>query len=182
MTDVTRILSTIGQGGPESAEQLLPLVYDELRRLAVQRLEHESPGHTLQATALVHEAYLRLVDVENAPVLGRPPPLLRRGGRGDAANLGRRRAAKARRKRGGGLRRVDLVDQAAPTRTPISLLSTRLSIDWRSKTRSRPESSSSASSPVLGTKTSLPPSGLRCTSPARSGRMPAPWLRDALDG
>ncbi len=66
MTDVTRILSAIGQGGPESAEQLLPLVYDELRRLAVQRLAQEAPGHTLQATALVHEAYLRLVDVETA--------------------------------------------------------------------------------------------------------------------
>ena len=64
MTDVTRILSAIEHGEPESAEQLLPLVYDELRRLAVQRLAREAPGHTLQPTALVHEAYLRLVDVE----------------------------------------------------------------------------------------------------------------------
>ncbi len=61
MTDVTRILSAIEEGDPHAAEQLLPLVYDELRKLAAQRLAHEKPGQTLQATALVHEAYLRLV-------------------------------------------------------------------------------------------------------------------------
>jgi RNA polymerase sigma factor (TIGR02999 family) len=64
MTDVTRILSAIEQGDPLAAEQLLPLLYDELRRLAAQKLAHEKPGHTLQATALVHEAYLRLVGGE----------------------------------------------------------------------------------------------------------------------
>jgi RNA polymerase sigma factor (TIGR02999 family) len=62
MSDVTRILSAIEQGDPKAAEQLLPLVYDELRRLAAQRLAQEKPGQTLQPTALVHEAYLRLVD------------------------------------------------------------------------------------------------------------------------
>jgi RNA polymerase sigma factor (TIGR02999 family) len=66
MSDVTRILSAIEQGDPHAAEQLLPLVYDELRRLAAQKLAQEKPGQTLQATALVHEAYLRLVDVEKA--------------------------------------------------------------------------------------------------------------------
>ena len=64
MSDVTRILSAIEQGDPHAAEQLLPLVYDELRKLAAQRLAQEKPGQTLQATALVHEAYLRLVDAE----------------------------------------------------------------------------------------------------------------------
>jgi RNA polymerase sigma factor (TIGR02999 family) len=64
MTDVTRILSAIEQGDPQAAEQLLPLVYHELRKLAAQRMTQEAPGQTLQATALVHEAYLRLVDVE----------------------------------------------------------------------------------------------------------------------
>jgi RNA polymerase sigma factor (TIGR02999 family) len=64
MNEVTRILSAIGQGNPRAAEQLLPLVYDELRRLASQKLAHEKPGQTLQATALVHEAYLRLLGVE----------------------------------------------------------------------------------------------------------------------
>src|SRR5499433_3199390 len=66
MSDVTRILSAIERGEPHAADQLLPLVYDELRKLAAQKLAHEKPGHTLQATALVHEAYLRLVDVERA--------------------------------------------------------------------------------------------------------------------
>ena len=61
MTDVTRILTAIEQGDPHAAEQLLPLVYDELRKLAALRLAQEKPGQTLQATALVHEAYLRLV-------------------------------------------------------------------------------------------------------------------------
>jgi RNA polymerase sigma factor (TIGR02999 family) len=66
MTDVTQILSEIEQGDPAAAQQLLPLLYDELRRLAVQKLDHEKPGQTLQATALVHEAYIRLIDVEKA--------------------------------------------------------------------------------------------------------------------
>src|SRR5262245_48300077 len=67
MSDVTRILSAIEQGDPHAAEQLLPLVYDELRKLAAQRLAHEKPGQTLQPTALVHEAYLRLIDADQAP-------------------------------------------------------------------------------------------------------------------
>src|SRR5687767_5414236 len=73
MSDVTRILSAIEQGDPSAAEQLLPLVYDELRQLAAQRLAQEKPGQTLQATALVHEAYLRLVT---------PPKSFARGGQG----------------------------------------------------------------------------------------------------
>src|SRR6516164_4644440 len=67
MSEVTRILSAIEQGDPQAAGQLLPLVYDELRRLAAHKLAHEKPGQTLEATALVHEAYLRLVGAETAP-------------------------------------------------------------------------------------------------------------------
>jgi len=66
MSQVTGILSAIEQGDPHAAEQLLPLVYEELRKLATQRLAQEKPGQTLQATALVHEAYLRLVESEQA--------------------------------------------------------------------------------------------------------------------
>jgi RNA polymerase sigma factor (TIGR02999 family) len=66
MSQVTLILDQIQQGDPSAAEQLLPLVYDELRKLAAQKIAQEKPGQTLQATALVHEAYLRLVDVERA--------------------------------------------------------------------------------------------------------------------
>lgn len=64
MNDVTRILCAVEHGESQAAEQVLPLVYDELRKLAAQRLASEKPGQTLQATALVHEAYLRLVDTE----------------------------------------------------------------------------------------------------------------------
>lgn len=66
MNEVTRILSAIEQGEPHAAEQLLPLVYDELRKLAAQKMAQEKPGQTLQATALVHEAYVRLVDTDKA--------------------------------------------------------------------------------------------------------------------
>jgi RNA polymerase sigma factor (TIGR02999 family) len=65
MSDVTRILSQIEQGDPAAAEELLPLVYNELRKLAAAKLAHEQPGQTLQATALVHEAYLRLIGVDD---------------------------------------------------------------------------------------------------------------------
>ena len=64
MSDVTQILSRLEDGDGQAAEQLLPLVYDELRKLAAEKMAHEKPGQTLQATALVHEAYIRLVDVE----------------------------------------------------------------------------------------------------------------------
>jgi len=67
MSDVTRILSQMEEGDPVAAERLLPLVYDELRKLAALKLAQEKPGQTLQATALVHEAYLRLVDCELSP-------------------------------------------------------------------------------------------------------------------
>jgi RNA polymerase sigma factor (TIGR02999 family) len=117
MNDVTRILSAIEQGDPRASEQLLPLVYRELRRLAKQRLAREGPGQTLQATALVHEAYLRLVD-------GRETQ--RWDSRGHffaaAAEAMRRILVEnARRKRtekhGGRLERQDLdaIDVAAPT-------------------------------------------------------------------
>src|SRR5210317_1517815 len=66
MSDVTQILSQIESGDPSAAEQLLPLVYDELRKLAAAKMAQEAPGQTLQATALVHDAYIRLVDVEKA--------------------------------------------------------------------------------------------------------------------
>lgn len=65
MTDVTRMLNAIEQGDPQATEKLLPLVYEELRVLAAQKMAQEKPGQTLQATALVHEAYIRLVEKED---------------------------------------------------------------------------------------------------------------------
>jgi RNA polymerase sigma factor (sigma-70 family) len=73
MSDVTRILSQIEQGDPRAAEELLPLVYEELRKLAAAKLAHEKPGQTLQATALVHEAYLRLVGNQETGVRDQEP-------------------------------------------------------------------------------------------------------------
>ena len=113
MSEVTRILSAIDQGDPSAAEQLLPLVYDELRQLAAQRMAQEKPGQTLQATALVHEAYLRLVDV------GRAQHWNGRGHFFAAAAEAMRRILvdgarrKAARKAGGGRDRVDL-DRVEP--------------------------------------------------------------------
>jgi RNA polymerase sigma factor (TIGR02999 family) len=112
MNDVTRILSDIEHGDPQAAERLLPLVYDELRKLAAQRLAHEKPGQTLQATALVHEAYLRLVDVDQ------PQPWDGRHHFFAAAAEAMRRILvenarrKKRLKRGGDLQRLDF-DQVA---------------------------------------------------------------------
>ena len=118
MSEVTRILSAIEQGDPQAAEQLLPLVYDELRQLAAQRLAQEKPGQTLQATALVHEAYLRLAaPASGAASARRDPRWNSRGHFFAAAAEAMRRILidNARRKQaerhGGGLGRVDL-DQA----------------------------------------------------------------------
>ena len=89
------------------------MVYDELRRLAVHWLKYESPGHTLQPTALVHEAYLRLVDVENVPLWDSRRHFFAAAARAMRRILVEEARHKSRLKRGGGLRRVDLVDQAA---------------------------------------------------------------------
>ena len=88
MSDVTRILSQIESGDPSAAEQLLPLVYDELRKLAAAKLAQEKPGQTLQATELVHDAYIRLVDVEKGTTLGFARPFLWCGGGGHATDSG----------------------------------------------------------------------------------------------
>lgn len=115
MSDVTRLLSEIDSGDPHAAEQLLPLVYDELRKLAAAKLAQEKPGQTLQATALVHEAYLRLVDSRTWE------------GRGHffaaAAEAMRRILVEAARKRkrhrhGGGRRRVGLQEGASIVESP----------------------------------------------------------------
>jgi RNA polymerase sigma factor (TIGR02999 family) len=112
MSEVTRILSAIEQGDPHAAEQLLPLVYDELRKLAAAKLAQEKPGQTLQATALVHEAYLRLVSTPETA--GREHLWDSRGHFFAAAAEAMRRIlinrAEEKRclKRGGGWKRVDL--------------------------------------------------------------------------
>ena len=120
MTEVTRILSAIEGGDPHAADQLLPLVYDELRKLAAQRLAHEKPGQTLDATALVHEAYLRLVGGERRA--STPPNWNSRGHFFAAAAEAMRRILiesarrKNRLKHGGDLERVHVEMADLPTR------------------------------------------------------------------
>jgi RNA polymerase sigma factor (TIGR02999 family) len=117
MKDVTQILSAIEQGDPHAAEQLLPLVYDELRKLAAAKLAQEKPGQTLQATALVHEAYLRLVDVQQVQQWNSRGHFFGAAAESMRRILVERARHKGRTRRGGGLRRVDLLDAeaAAPT-------------------------------------------------------------------
>jgi RNA polymerase sigma factor (TIGR02999 family) len=108
MNDVTRILSAIDWGDPQASEQLLPLVYDELRRLAAQRLAHEKPGQTLQATALVHEAFLRLVDTEKVQRWNSRGHFFAAAAEAMRRILINRARDKLRHKRGGGWKRIDL--------------------------------------------------------------------------
>jgi RNA polymerase sigma factor (TIGR02999 family) len=110
MTDMTRILSAIEQGDPQAAEQLLPLVYEELRRLATQRLAHEQSGQTLQATALVHEAYLRLVGGEQTHSWDGRRHFFAAAAEAMRRILIDRARQKQTRKAGGGRRRLDLDD------------------------------------------------------------------------
>jgi RNA polymerase sigma factor (TIGR02999 family) len=124
MSDVTRILSAIEQGDPSAAEQLLPLVYEELRRLAAQRLAQEKPGQTLQATALVHDAYLRLVGSPGCESRGPGQNWDSRSHFFAAAAEAMRRilVERARKKKrlrhGGGRRRIDLHEAISVADSP----------------------------------------------------------------
>ena len=108
MSDVTRILSQIESGDPTAAEQLLPLVYDELRKLAAAKLAQEKPGQTLQATALVHEAYLRLVDVDQAQHWDSRGHFFAAAAEAIRRILVEYARKKARVRHGGGKKRIDL--------------------------------------------------------------------------
>ena len=123
MSDVTRILSQIDAGDAKAADQLLPLVYDELRKLAAAKLAYEKPGQTLQATALVHEAYMRLVGESHSQ-----PSWDNRGHFFAAAAEAMRRILienarhKKRDKHGGGRRRLELPDLPAADQDPDELI------------------------------------------------------------
>src|SRR4051812_23666214 len=108
MSEVTRILTAIEQGNPVAAEQLLPLVYDELRKLAAQRMADEKPGQTLQATALVHEAYVHLVGTADRQVWNNRGHFFAAAAEAMRRILLNRARDKKRHKRGGGRRRIDL--------------------------------------------------------------------------
>jgi RNA polymerase sigma factor (TIGR02999 family) len=116
--EVTRILSAIEQGDPNAAGQLLPLVYDELRQLAAQKLAQEKPGQTLQPTALVHEAYLRLVDVSEAQRWNSRRHFFAAAAEAMRRILVERARRKHSHKHGGGLTRHELEDVAAQAPSP----------------------------------------------------------------
>src|SRR3989454_7599525 len=115
MSEVTHILSAIEQGEPHAAEQLLPLVYEELRKLATQKLAGEKPGQTLQATGLVHEAYLRLVDVEQAQHWNSRGHFFAAAAEAMRRILVDNARRKQSQKRGGDRARLDLDDLPAAT-------------------------------------------------------------------
>jgi RNA polymerase sigma factor (TIGR02999 family) len=115
MSEVTRILKAIEQGDPHGAGQLLPLVYEELRRLAAARLASEKPGQTLQPTALVHEAYLRLVGAGDDPFWENRRHFFAAAAEAMRRILVENVRRKRRLKRGGGMQRVDLQQVEAPT-------------------------------------------------------------------
>lgn len=108
MSEVTRVLSAMDDGDPRAAEQLLPLVYDELRRLAARKLAHEQPGQTLDPTGLVHEAYLRLVGGGNEPQWQSRGHFFQAAAEAMRRILINRARDKKCQKRGGGWQRVDL--------------------------------------------------------------------------
>ncbi len=114
MSDVTQILSSLEQGDLKAAEQLLPLVYEELRRLAARKLANESPGQTLQATALVHEAYLRLVGSDPGGHFQGRRHFFRAAAEAMRRILVDRARHKGAEKRGGGRGRAAMADVAAP--------------------------------------------------------------------
>ena len=118
MTDVTYILSLIEQGDPKAAEKLLPLVYDELRKLAAQKMAQEAPGHTLQATGLVHEAYLRLVDVDRARQWNSRGYFFAAAAEAMRRILIEHAREKMALKRGGAWQRVPLAEVDLPAGTP----------------------------------------------------------------
>src|SRR5215510_15987375 len=111
MSEVTRILGAIEQGELHAAEQLLPLVYAELRSLAAEKMAHETPGQTLQATALVHEAYLRLVDQEQAQHWNSRGHFFAAAAEAMRRILIENARGKARAKRGGDRQRVELGEE-----------------------------------------------------------------------
>jgi RNA polymerase sigma factor (TIGR02999 family) len=122
MTDVTRILNAIEQGDPSASDKLLPLVYEELRVLARQRLANEKPGQTLQATALVHEAYLRLVGKDNDQSWDNRGHFFAAAAEAMRRVLIKRAEEKSAQKRGGDRKRIDLDSVTAALDTPAAEL------------------------------------------------------------
>jgi RNA polymerase sigma factor (TIGR02999 family) len=188
MTDVTQILSRIDAGDPSASDQLLPLVYEELKKLAAAKLAHEKPGHTLQATALVHEAYLRLV----GPA-GNGQPWNNRGHFFAAAAEAMRRILieRARRKNavkhGGQLKRVDLDKGSSPIAMPCDNFEELLALDEALDRLAAADPGKATLIKLLyfaglnldDAATAL---GISRTTAYRHWMFARAWLKDAIDG
>jgi RNA polymerase sigma factor (TIGR02999 family) len=140
MSELTHILSAVEQGDPRAAEQLLPLVYDELRRLAAEKMAREKPGQTLQATALVHEAYLRLVDAEHTRHWAGRRHFFAAAAEAMRRILVDNARRKTSRKHGGGLARREADPEALPfvnARDPLEILGVQEALDRLAATSPR---------------------------------------------
>jgi RNA polymerase sigma factor (TIGR02999 family) len=148
MSEITQILDAINQGDPSAADQLLPMVHAELRRLAAAQLAREAPGHTLQPTALVHEAYLRLVGPGDEARWNSGGPFFAAASEAMRRILVGSARRKARIKHGGEMQRVDLGAAEVPARPPTTCWPwTRRSRSPRPRSRTWTRSSCSATTP-----------------------------------
>jgi RNA polymerase sigma factor (TIGR02999 family) len=183
MKDVTRILQAIDQGDSGAAEQLLPLVYDELRRVAAEKLAHEKPGQTLQATALVHEAYLRMVDTEKSRHWNNRTHFFAAASEAMRRILVEQARRKLCQKRGGDRDRLDLdkVDLKAPEVSDEVLavdeaLSSLAAVDAKAAELVKLRYFAGMSNPEAAEVLNIPPrSADRLWAYARA------WLRRAID-
>jgi RNA polymerase sigma factor (TIGR02999 family) len=180
MSDVTQILCAIEQGNPQAAEQLLPLVYDELRKLAADKMAVEKPGQTLSATALVHEAYLRLVGDQQFDNRGHFFAAAAESMRRILVERARRRG---RLKRGGDRLRLELLDQAGSLAEDPDLI---LSLE-ESLARLEAEDSAAARTASLhlfgglSVEEAGEVQGLSRAVAYRNWKYARAWLRDALE-
>jgi RNA polymerase sigma factor (TIGR02999 family) len=181
VNEVTRILSAIEEGDAHAAEQLLPLVYDELRRLAAQRLAQEKPGQTLQATALVHEAYLRLVDAEQAPQWNSRGHFFAAAAEAMRRILVEAARRKQRLKHGGGrVREPEAVELAGPER-PERLLALDEALDRLAK--ANPQAAELVKLRHFAGFSNAAAAGLLGISPRKANQVWAyarAWLREEL--
>jgi len=181
MSELTLTLDAIERGDPQAAEKLLPLVYDELRKLAAQKMVHEAPGHTLQPTALVHEAWLRLMGAEDRDFQNRAHffAAAAEAMRRILIDHARRRSA---RRHGGGLRRVDLEQIDVPARADDDTL---MGINEHLEALSRDDPKAAELVKLrffggLSVEEAAQAMGVTDRTARRYWRFARAWLRDAL--
>ncbi len=183
MTDVTRILSALDEGDAQAGEQLLPLVYEELRKLAAQKLAQEKPGQTLQATALVHEAYLRLVGRDTPPSWSGRAHFFAAAAEAMRRILVERARRKQRLKHGGGRTRADAEPELAGPQKPEELLALQEALERLAQTS--PQAAELVKLRYFAGLSNADASTLLGISPRKGNQVWAyarAWLREELEG